>query len=290
MTSVPPTITKTKRLHSTKLRKSSSSPSPPGDKLSSFASIAVGRKSDKDETRSSKSTKKARHPSSNDFQKRVEARLKGGKFRFINEQLYTVTGDAAKKSFKKDPSLFKTYHEGYREQVAQWPSNPLDIIIGELSTRKNLIIADMGCGEGRLAESCPDCTVHSFDLLRHKPFITVANLAKLPLEDQSVHIAVSCLSLMGVDWALFVQEAYRILKPGGLFRVAEVKSRIEDRQDFLDVFTRCGFVNKTYDDRNKMFVMCSFIKPKSGAVIPKLSDGEVLELSATMQPCIYKKR
>eukprot|EP00770_Monocercomonoides_exilis_P008062 MONOS_8020.1-p1 / transcript=MONOS_8020.1 / gene=MONOS_8020 / organism=Monocercomonoides_exilis_PA203 / gene_product=ribosomal RNA-processing protein, putative / transcript_product=ribosomal RNA-processing protein, putative / location=Mono_scaffold00291:22318-23433(+) / protein_length=300 / sequence_SO=supercontig / SO=protein_coding / is_pseudo=false len=190
----------------------------------------------------------------------MEDRIKGGKFRWINEQLYTVTGDVAKRSFRKDPSLFKTYHEGYRKQVEQWPENPLNIIIRELEHRRGLVIADLGCGEALLAERCKNCTVHSFDLMKSKPFVKVANISDLPLKDETVDVAVSCLSLMGTDWPLFVKEAHRILKPGGLFRVAEVKSRIEDMEDFKEVFTRFGFDVKSVNDSNQMFVLCAFVK------------------------------
>lgn len=50
------------------------------------------------------------HLSRNSFTKQLQDKLSGGKFRYINEQLYTVTGDAAKKSFEKDPSLFETVY------------------------------------------------------------------------------------------------------------------------------------------------------------------------------------
>lgn len=56
-------------------------------------------------------------------------RLKASRFRFMNEQLYTQTGEEAIKVFKEDDSAFNTYHDGYRIQVKQWPINPLDRII-----------------------------------------------------------------------------------------------------------------------------------------------------------------
>lgn len=56
-------------------------------------------------------------------------RLKAARFRFINEQLYTQTGEDAIKVFNEDDSAFNTYHDGYRIQVNQWPINPLDRII-----------------------------------------------------------------------------------------------------------------------------------------------------------------
>lgn len=44
-------------------------------------------------------------------------RLEGARFRFINEQLYTMSGKDAVELFKQDPDAFQHYHEGYRKQV-----------------------------------------------------------------------------------------------------------------------------------------------------------------------------
>lgn len=67
-----------------------------------------------------------------DFHEDLADRLKASRFRFINEQLYTHTGDEAHDIFNQDDSAFRTYHEGYRKQVEQWPLNPLDRIINSI--------------------------------------------------------------------------------------------------------------------------------------------------------------
>lgn len=65
----------------------------------------------------------------NTFSDDLSDRLKASRFRFINEQLYTQTGEQAIEVFKEDNSAFLAYHDGYRKQVEQWPINPLDRII-----------------------------------------------------------------------------------------------------------------------------------------------------------------
>lgn len=55
--------------------------------------------------------------------------LKASRFRFLNECLYKSKSAEAVKMFKEDPEAFSVYHEGYRQQVAHWPTNPLDRII-----------------------------------------------------------------------------------------------------------------------------------------------------------------
>lgn len=56
-------------------------------------------------------------------------KLKAARFRFLNEQIYTINSKETQKIFKTDPDAFKAYHEGYRNQVKKWPVNPVNIII-----------------------------------------------------------------------------------------------------------------------------------------------------------------
>ena len=62
----------------------------------------------------------------------AKRKLKSSRFRFLNEKLYTQSGQESYKMFKNDTeglNTFKTYHEGYAEQVRKWPIDPLDLII-----------------------------------------------------------------------------------------------------------------------------------------------------------------
>jgi ribosomal RNA-processing protein 8 len=92
-------------------------------------------------------------------------------------------------------------------------------------------VADLGCGDARLAESIQKDTkklrldVKSFDLQSPSSLVTKADIAKLPLPDGSVNVAIFCLALMGTNWLDFVEEAHRILHWKGELWVAEIKSR-----------------------------------------------------------------
>ena len=44
---------------------------------------------------------------------------------------------------------------------------------------KSVVIADFGCGDGRLAQSLPQNKVYSFDLVATKPYITACDIAKV---------------------------------------------------------------------------------------------------------------
>merc|ERR1712079_790991 len=79
----------------------------------------------------------------------------------------------------------------------QWPLDPLNVVITDiLRLDSAAVVADLGCGEARLARSVPN-TVHSFDLVAANERVTVADIAHTPLEVASVDVVVFCLSLMG---------------------------------------------------------------------------------------------
>lgn len=79
--------------------------------------------------KNSKAPAVAAAPSSSSLADKLKDSLKSSRFRFINEELYKSKSSDAVKMFREDPEAFSVYHEGYRQQVTHWPSNPLDRII-----------------------------------------------------------------------------------------------------------------------------------------------------------------
>ncbi|XP_045146475.1 ribosomal RNA-processing protein 8 isoform X2 [Echinops telfairi] len=194
---------------------------------------------------------------------RMAERLDGARFRYLNEQLYSGPSSAAQRLFQEDPEAFHLYHRGFQNQVKKWPLHPVDRIIKDLRQRPpSLVVADFGCGDCRLASSIRN-PVHCFDLAPLDPRVTVCDMAQVPLEDESVDVAVFCLSLMGTNIRDFLEEANRVLKPGGLLKVAEVSSRFEDVRAFLAAVSKLGFkVNsKTSSSGTHGFSSFSFSPP-----------------------------
>ncbi|DAZ98506.1 TPA: hypothetical protein N0F65_004943 [Lagenidium giganteum] len=224
------------------------------------------------------------------MQEEMRRRLDGGKFRMLNEQLYTSTGSASFKTFQADPELFDVYHQGFREQAEKWPVNPLDTFIDFVKydhqrRQPKAIVADFGCGDARLAESVPN-QVHSFDLVSRKPIVTACNIADVPLPNASIDIGVFCLALMGSTVSEYIIEAHRVLKPKGVLKIAEVKSRFETEElggisGFVDCMQKLGFDLKHKDEQNKMFALFEFTKTKR-----KPQKDVTIELKA----CEYKRR
>ncbi|RDA91642.1 hypothetical protein CP533_0070 [Ophiocordyceps camponoti-saundersi (nom. inval.)] len=198
------------------------------------------------------------------LQASMREKLVSARFRHLNETLYTRPSDEAFRLFEESPDMFDDYHQGFRRQVKVWPENPVDSFLQDIRKRarsrssvmaktKSRIpppvkrsggedplprtvgtctIADLGCGDARLAASIEAekteklrLKVLSYDLYSVSPLVTRADIAHLPLEDGSVNVAIFCLALMGTNWIDFVEEAYRILHWKGELWVAEIKSR-----------------------------------------------------------------
>jgi ribosomal RNA-processing protein 8 len=163
--------------------------------------------------------------------------------------------------------MFHEYHEGFRRQVEVWPENPVDTYIEQVRKRGKFhgrgkaeqvdsevsleklplprtggtcYIADLGCGDAKLTQALEKekkalkVQVFSYDLQNPSPLVTKADISNLPLEDNSVDVAIFCLALMGTNWVDFIEEAFRILRWKGELWVAEIKSR----------FGRVGGANK----------------------------------------------
>ncbi|EIE25221.1 hypothetical protein COCSUDRAFT_13779 [Coccomyxa subellipsoidea C-169] len=223
----------------------------------------------------------------------MRAKLSGGRFRWLNEQLYTCPGDEALELMQEQPHLFKQYHEGFQQQTTKWPVQPVEVAARYLRGHgKNTIVADFGCGDAQLAAQARQ-KVHSLDLVSTTPGVIACNMAHTPLETASVDIAVFCLALMGTDYPSFLIEAHRVLKPRGLLWIAEVRSRFsegsgesENFSPFLKALQGLGFSEKSMDTSNSHFVIFELQKASENKESPSL---EQLEWPS-LKPCLYKKR
>ncbi|KAM3584701.1 25S rRNA (adenine645-N1)-methyltransferase [Umbelopsis sp. WA50703] len=209
------------------------------------------------------------------LQQKMKEKLSGSRFRWLNEQLYTTPGDEAFTLFQEKPELFDHYHEGFRHQVESWPTNPVDVMIDYLRAMPtSTVVADFGCGDAKIAHTLTKHKVLSFDLVAKNDKVVACDIAKLPLPDGLVDVAIFCLSLMGTNYVDFVLEAHRVLKEGGELKVAEVISRFSDVDAFIQLMEELGFEFMDKDDSNKMFILLDFVKKPEYAAL----DGEDTEM------------
>ncbi|KAI8906695.1 methyltransferase-domain-containing protein [Gorgonomyces haynaldii] len=215
-----------------------------------------------------------------DLQTKMQQKLDGSKFRWLNETLYTSDSQNAITLFQADPELFDIYHKGFASQVKQWPVNPVDVFIKQLSSEPKLTVCDMGCGEAKLAQTLSKKhKIHSFDLVSVNEYITACDIAHVPLKDNQVDVCIFSLSLMGTNFVDFLLEARRILKMGARLKIAEVISRIDNLPEWINGVEQLGFKKTKQETLSKMFIMLEFKKTSNSG-----------EAQLLLKPCLYKKR
>eukprot|EP00798_Chlamydomonas_sp_ICE-L_P017649 gene17649-23994_t len=166
---------------------------------------------------------------------KMRARLQGGQFRFLNEALYTRSGDDALGMMQKEPELFEQYHDGFKQQTLSWPKQPQDVAIEFMKAKP----ADL-------------VKVHSFDLVASAPGVIACNMAAVPLENASVDVAIFSLALMGIDYGKFLAEAARVVRHKGWLWIAEVRSRfVADPKDGKQGDDFAPFLKVTLEDVSK---------------------------------------
>ena len=218
--------------------------------------------------------------------------LEDAKFRILNEKLYKSSSDEALSYFQSNSEDFITYHKGFSLQAKKWPTNPNDLILKTLllPKYKSMSIADIGCGEAKLAQHLIPLgyNIKSFDLVSLNDYITVADMKNLPIENGKIDLAIYCLSLMNKNFIPFIAEANRILKKEGKLLVAEISSRIVEISKFLNVFEKYGFKLIKQRSLHDYFEMFTFKKVKDCLI--SLKDKEREDTYDILKPCLYKKR
>lgn len=201
-------------------------------------------------------------------------RLVGGKFRMINEKLYTN-----KPLTRKEAAA---YHDYYEAQVRKWPVDPRATLAdGIAAERPEARIADIGAGRALLAQRFPHVT--SFDKYPLSPSVVKAELDALPVADASFDIAVTSLSLMVEHVARVAAEINRVLVVDGEWHIAEVRSRIVNLSGFIRGVEKLGFRVRTVDTKNTHFIILIFTK-----ISDFTKDGRFPDVR--LRPCTYKSR
>lgn len=260
-----------------------------------------------------------------DLLSHFKEQMVGSTFRLLNEQIYNSPNALAAQILRDEPT-FRDYHNGYRQQLVQWPMNPNTIIADALLSDKrgrfptaaqqrakqqgseenanssnssssnhrgipkDWVLADMGCGEAQIAARMKPLgyTVHSFDFCAMNEHVTVADSTQVPLEDSSVDVCIFSLSLMATDYERSLFEAFRVLKPHRLLKIVEVRSRIPFPNRFCEMVCSIGFTLESQDVAGDYFVTFDFTK-KEGMKAPSTA---VLAHAPgdVLLPSMYKKR
>jgi len=165
-----------------------------------------------------------------------------GDLSVMNGRFNTSYSQTTHERLQTNPEEWYLYHTLYREARKGWTEIPFEKIARSLKKRPDWIIGDFGCGEAKLAEILAN-KVHLFDHVALNTKVTACDITHVPLEDSALDVAVFSLSLMGLNYADYLKEAYRTLKFGGLLKIAEPTNRwAEKRSELLSKITEAGFL------------------------------------------------
>lgn len=174
-----------------------------------------------------------------DVERRVQ---RYGDFSKMNNRWYASQSDKTHDRLANNPEEWAHYHTMYRQLRETWPIVPFKEEIRWLSERDGLVVGDFGCGEAFIAtEAGAKHTIHSFDHVAVDKRVIACDIAHVPLEDESLDIAIFCLSLMGSNFTDYIREAHRCLRLDGMLHIWEAASYFDDVKRFCLQLSRLGF-------------------------------------------------
>ncbi len=166
-----------------------------------------------------------------------------GDFSKMNNRWYASASEKTHERLATNPEEWAHYHTEYRRLRETWPVVPFKEEIRWLAARKHQVVGDFGCGEAEVAKAVGDThTVISFDHVAIDPDrVTACDMARVPLDDDSLDVALFCLSLMGANFTDYLREARRCLRLDGVLHIWEPASYFDDAAAFCRQLERLGF-------------------------------------------------
>ena len=181
-------------------------------------------------------------------------RRRYGDFSTMNRAWNQGRSDATHARLLANPEEWANYHTLYREARMNWAVVPYQEMIRWCRQRSDYVIGDFGCGEAKLAEAVSDLhTVHSFDHVAVNDGVVACDMAHVPLDDETLDVAIFSLSLMGANAPDYIGEACRTLKLDGHLHILEATSRFSNRDQFVKSLEALGFAGLTVEDKWKFY-------------------------------------
>jgi hypothetical protein len=173
----------------------------------------------------------------------VERRVaRYGDFSKMNNRWYMTGSDKTHQRLASNPEEWGHYHTMYSQLRESWVVVPFKEEIRWLSDRDGLVVGDFGCGEALIAAAAASRhTVHSFDHVAIDARVIACDIAHVPLDDETLDLAIFCLSLMGANFTDYIREAHRCLRLDGMLHIWEPASYFDDVKRFCRELESLGF-------------------------------------------------
>jgi ribosomal RNA-processing protein 8 len=161
----------------------------------------------------------------------------------LNQKYKTRSSENLHREFNENPEEWHRYHEISEENEKTFPEDeiPRNRIITELNkinTKRTKSVIDMGCGKAQIADYFRNdkrFKFTNFDHISINDTITPCDISKLPLEDDTVEIAILSLAMWGTNCEEYVKEANRVLETGGKLYIIEPTKRWSKKDETKNV-------------------------------------------------------
>jgi ribosomal RNA-processing protein 8 len=184
------------------------------------------------------STKSKQEETQQQKTERVKSQLS-----LLHQRFKTRSSENLHREFNENPEEWHRYHEISEENEKTFPEDeiPRNRIITELNkinTKRTKSVIDMGCGKAQIADYFQNdkrFNFTNFDHISINDTITPCDISKLPLEDDTVEIAILSLAMWGTNCEEYVKEANRVLETGGKLYIIEPTKRWSKKDETKNV-------------------------------------------------------
>ena len=151
-------------------------------------------------------------------------------FQGLNQRISTSTCEGVFSKIITNESDWREYHKLWDQSTIGIYDRPINTVARDfLRSTKHKVLGDMGCGMNKLKTLLPDnYEVISVDMYAADETVKVCNIMDTSsiISDNSLDIAVYCLSLWSRNWRDILKDAYRILDYDGKLIIVEPVSSL----------------------------------------------------------------
>ena len=151
-------------------------------------------------------------------------------FQGLNQRISTSTREGVFSKIITNESDWREYHKLWDQSTMGIYDRPINTVARDfLRSTKHKVLGDMGCGMNKLKTLLPDnYEVISVDMYAADETVKVCNIMDTSsiISDNSLDIAVYCLSLWSRNWRDILKDAYRILDYDGKLIIVEPVSSL----------------------------------------------------------------
>lgn len=197
---------------------------------------------------------------------------KYGDFSKLNSAWYASSSETTHARLTGNPEEWAHYHTMYQKLRESWPVVPYQEEVRWLTERSGLVVGDFGCGEALLGKAVAEIhKVHSFDHIAIDDTVVACDIAKVPLPDGALDVAIFSLSLMGANFTDYIREAHRCLRLDGWLHIWEPTAYFEDVLAFAAKLGKLGFDVMTPEVEGaftRIYAVRNAKKPDPTVVLP----------------------